>query len=107
MDAERALSPSHDVTVKLLGLLGRLAGQRETLIAMGEGATVLDLLAALGRRYGPEFTAALFRAPGEVRTHLRVFLDDDEAEPTDPVVRDGHAPTAALLVLPIFEGGSR
>jgi len=96
------------VRLRLLGPLARLAGRRETTCAVAEGATVRDLLLALAARHGPEFAAALLRAPGELHTHVRVFVDGADAEPNDLV---GGGPTPApevtVLVMPIFEGGSR
>lgn len=93
-----------EVRLKLLGPLGRLAGQRESTVSVAEGATVLDLLTALADRCGPAFAAAVFRAPGAPHTHLRVFLDDDDAEVDAPL--RGAARGVTLMVLPVFEGGS-
>ena len=96
------------VSVRLLGPLGRLAGQRETRVDVEESATVLDVLTALAARYGPEFSSAVFRAPREVHTFLRVFLGEEDA----PVERrvdgaGGAASEIRVLVVPGFEGGSR
>ena len=97
-----------EIQLKLMGPLGRLAGERETRLLVDEGATVRDLLTLLAARYGPEFAAAIFRAPGEVHTHLRAFLDEQDAELGDPIAREGRTPAAvAVLIVPGFEGGSR
>ncbi len=107
---DRSPEPGAGQTVRcrLLGPLARLAGRRETICAVAEGATVRDLLLALAARYGPEFAAALLRAPGELHTHVRVFVDGADAEPND-LVGGGTtpAPQVTVLVMPIFEGGSR
>ncbi len=96
------------VRLRLLGPLARLAGRRETTCAVTEGATVRDLLLALAARYGPEFAAALLRAPGELHTYVRVFVDGADAEPNDLVIAgSAAAPEVTVLVMPIFEGGSR
>lgn len=96
------------IAVRFLGFLERVAGQRETSLAVEESATVLDVLILLGERLGPKFTASIFRAPREVHTHFRVFINDDEAAVNDPVVAEGEAaPRVALLLMPIFEGGCR
>ncbi len=95
------------MTVKFLGFLERLAGRREACVEVDEGATVLDLLRLLGEGYGPGFSTALFRAPGQVQTHLRVFLNEEEAAMTDSLASgDPSAAKVHLLVLPAFEGGS-
>lgn len=93
--------------MKLLGLLARFAGHRETRVEVEGDATVLDLLLLLSERYGPAFADAIFRAPREVHTHLRVFLDENEAVAADRVAPAGaRAAAVALLVVPVFEGGS-
>lgn len=98
----------HPVAVKFLGFLERVAGQRETCLAVEESATVLDVLTLLSDRYGPKFASSIFRAPREVHTHFRVFINEEEAAVDDPVVaRGGGAPQVALLIMPVFEGGSR
>jgi hypothetical protein len=97
-----------DIQLKLMGPLGRLAGERETRLRVEDGATVRDLLVLLAERYGTEFADAIFRAPGEVHTHLRAFVDEQDAELGDRVTREGGAPPAvAVLIVPGFEGGSR
>lgn len=96
------------VRLRLLGPLARLAGRRETTCVVPEGATVRELLLALAPRYGPEFASALFRAPGELHTHVRVFVDGADADPADPLAAGpAAAPEVTVLVMPIFEGGSR
>jgi len=96
------------VTVKFLGFLERLAGRREASVEIDEGVTVLDLLKLLGEGYGPKLSAALFRTPNQVQTHLRVFLNEEEASMNDRVASgDASTTRVDLLVLPIFEGGSQ
>ncbi|MBI4594153.1 MAG: MoaD/ThiS family protein [Candidatus Rokubacteria bacterium] len=98
---------SRVVSVKFLGFLQRLAGRREARVEIEEGATVMDLLAHLADGFGPEFAAAIFRAPREAHAHLRVFLNEEEAGVTDPVPAGGEGPASvAVLILPVFEGGS-
>jgi hypothetical protein len=96
------------VRLKFMGPLGRLAGHREATVSVEPGTTVAGLLAILAGAYGPAFAAAIFRAPGEAHTHLRVFLNEGEAAMHDRVAPEGGAPTeVAVLVVPGFEGGSR
>lgn len=98
----------HMVAVKFLGFLERVAGHRETRVEVDDGATVLDLVAMLAERYGPEFSASVFRAPRQVHTHLRVFLNEEEVGVDDCIARDGSGTAeVTVLVLPAFEGGSR
>lgn len=94
------------VSVKLLGPLGRLAGHRQASLSVAPSATVNDVLEALAATYGRGFAEAIFRAPGEAHTHLRIFLNEAEAHPTDRIPSTGDVPEVALLLVPGFEGGS-
>ncbi|MEK7387879.1 MAG: MoaD/ThiS family protein [candidate division NC10 bacterium] len=107
-DRSQQSGAGRTVRLRLLGPLARLAGRRETTCDVQEGATVRDVLIALAARYGPEFASALLRAPGELHTHVRVFVDGADADPHDPVVTGpAAAPEVTVLVMPIFEGGSQ
>lgn len=98
---------SRVVSVKFLGFLRRVAGCREIRVTVDADATVDDLLRTLARTHGEAFSEAVFRAPGEVHTHLRVFLNEEEARPTDRIAPGDSPAEVALLVVPGFEGGSR
>ncbi len=96
------------LSVKFLGYVARLAGARETTVEIDDATTILDVLGALAVRYGPRFASSVFLAPGQVHTHLRVFLGEREAAIDTPIrAGDGSAPELAVLVIPGFEGGSR
>lgn len=96
------------VLVRFLGFLQRLAGHRETSVEIQSETTVLDLLNTLTKRYGEDFSSALFRAPGEVQTYLSIFLDDEEVSVSEPISTDQSTTRKVeLLILPIFEGGSQ
>jgi len=101
------MSKRHVVTVKFLGFLESLAGRREDSVEVSEDATVLDVLRLLGETYGPQFSETLFRSPGQVQTHLRVFFNEKEASMTDHVA-GSDAPTGRIdiLVLPMTAGGA-
>src|SRR3989338_367355 len=97
-----------EIQLKLMGPLGRLAGERAPRPPPDEGATVRDLLTLRAARCGPEFAGAIFRAPGEVHTYLRAFLDERDADLGDRVAREGGAHAAAAApIVPGCEGGSR
>ena len=96
------------VLVRFLGFLQRLTDHRETQVEIQKETTILELLTILGKRYGPDFTSAIFRAPGEVQTYLSIFLDDEEVSVSEPISADqSTARKVELLILPIFEGGSQ
>ena len=102
-------TPTHRfVLVRFLGFLQRLTNHRETQVEIQGETTVLELLTILGKRYGPDFTSAIFRAPGEVQTYLSIFLDDEEVPVSEPISADqSRARKVELLILPVFEGGSQ
>ena len=96
------------VLVRFLGFLQRLTDHRETSVEIQSETTVLDLLNTLTKRYGEDFSSALFRAPGEVQTYLSIFLDDEEVSVSEPISTDQSTTRKVeLLILPIFEGGSQ
>ncbi len=99
--------PRHQVQVRFLGILERLAGERETTVEISPDGTILDLLEVLCQRYPEEFSSNLFRAPGEVQTYLRIFLDEEEVKPGDGFTSDNLSSKMELIILPILEGGSR
>jgi hypothetical protein len=97
---------SHVVLVKLFGFLERLAGHRDTCVKVEDSTTVFDLLVCLADQYGPEFAASIFRAPQEIHTHLRVFLNEEEAAMHDRIIRGPDTDTeVVVMALPAFEGG--
>jgi hypothetical protein len=99
-------APSRVVSVRFLGFLHRVAGRREMRVTVSADATVDDLIRTLAGIHGDAFREAIFRAPGEAHTHLRIFLDGDEASLTDRIASGDSSAEVALLVIPGFEGGS-
>ncbi len=102
-------TPTHRIVlVRFLGFLQRLTDHRETQVEIQGETTILELLTILGKRYGPDFTSAIFRAPGEVQTYLSIFLDDEEVSVSEPISENqSTARKVELLILPVFEGGSQ
>jgi len=94
------------ITVRFLGFFRLLVGSREVSVEVSEEATVLDVLKLLCETYGPKFGETLFRSPGQVPTHVRVFLNEEEASMSDRAAgSDGSAGKIDLFVLPITAGG--
>jgi len=103
---ERRNDLKRQVAVRFFGVLGRLAGRQEASVEVDEGATLLDLLSLLAETAGPDFRGAVFRAPNEAQTNLRVFLNQEEAALTDRVLPGNASPAQVdLLALTAFEGG--
>lgn len=89
-----------------MGSLAKLAGQREVTVEVEESVTCLDLLDHLADRFGPRFSSSLFRAPGELHTYVRVFLNEEEMRSLDrPLPLHDGRPQVAVFVLPAMTGG--
>ena len=97
---------SRVVRLRLFGFLERLAGHREACLEVEDNATLLHVLLRLAERYGTEFASAIFRAPRQVHTHLRLFMNDEPADVNDPIAAAGNQePEVMILVLNSVEGG--
>jgi len=95
------------VAVKFLGFLEKLTGQREITLPIEEPATVLDLLNLLSERFGPRFSTSLFRAPEELHTYVRIFVNEEEVESLNRLLTfQNGLPQVAVFLMPAMTGGS-
>jgi len=94
------------VNVRLFGMLGILAKQRSVAFHMAEGATLGDVVAELGKRFGREFIDRILRVPGEMHSYCQVFVND---APVDDLKREleakGSAAEVGMILLMASEGG--
>ena len=86
-------------TVRLREPLKRLAGGRADHVL--EGATVVDLLAALEREQ-PALAGWILDERGELRRHINVFVRGERGGLATPVGEDDR-----VDVLPAISGGAR
>ncbi|MBI2370300.1 MAG: MoaD/ThiS family protein [Deltaproteobacteria bacterium] len=94
------------VAVRLFGMLGALAGEWQVALRLPKGATVADVIARLGDRFGPSFLDRVLRVPGELHTYARVFVNDEQVDDLSTVIEVQEPSTeVSLLLLPASQGG--
>ncbi len=93
------------VRVWFFGLVATMTGERDVGLELPSGATVRDVLAALGRRYGETFLGNLMRTKNEKASCCRVSLNGRVVKDLDaPVAAEGAA-TVEIILLSAPEGG--
>ena len=94
------------VKVRLFGILGLLASEHLVALDMAEGATLGDVLAELGGRFGREFTDRLLRVPGEMHSYCQVFVNDTKVSDLDMELKaNGSAAEVEMILLMASDGG--
>jgi hypothetical protein len=88
------------------GTLASVLAERPLELQLPEGFSVGDVLAELGRRYGPEFSDLVIGADGRKFRHCRVFVDGLPADDVETPVRVGRSPALVeIILLTAIEGG--
>jgi molybdopterin converting factor small subunit len=64
-----------EVKVNYFGLLRSTLGLEEERVALPSGGSVEDMLRLLGEKYGEQFTSAVLRPDGRLRTLAKVIVD--------------------------------
>ena len=94
------------VNVRLFGILNLLSNERLVTLPMAEGATLGDVLTELGKRFGREFMERILRAPGEMHSYCRVFVDNDQVDDLNKqLVVNGSAAEVGMILLLASDGG--
>lgn len=97
------------VRVKYYGVIKDIIKEPTAEFDLPDGASVADLLALMGQRYGPEFIQRVMDERIGVRTYVRLFLNDEEVEGkaigTTPLSAPGGSAEATLYVMPSSTGG--
>lgn len=100
-------SPS-TCTITYVGLIQRIAGRREEVLALGSEATLGELLHKLCARYGPEIERYLLER-GELAGHATVLLNGRNAHSQGGLAAklgDGSQSRVEIIVLgPPVAGG--
>jgi len=89
------------VTVTLLGALAAVAGACETGV---EASTLGQALEALSAKYGEEFSARLYEAPGRPRRFINIYVDGRDyryMDRLDTALRGGET----ITLIPAVSGG--
>ena len=76
-------APAMEISVSLFGALGAMARARTVSLHLSHGARLGDVLTALAERIGPKFLPAILRETGELKTHMRIYLNDEQVRDLD------------------------
>ena len=94
------------VNVRLFGMLRILANQRLVAFELDSCATLGDVLAELGRRFGGEFVNRIFRVPGEMHSYCQVFVNETQVSDINLELKTNGAPAeVGIILLMASEGG--
>jgi len=105
-DAGNRRSGSISVHVRLFGALASLSAERSASVQFSSGATLADVLAALGKRFGEPFLAAVLDPTGAKHRHCRLFVDGYVVEDLQRALAATDQPTEIEIILLIApEGG--
>jgi hypothetical protein len=92
--------------VQLFGALSSLSPERRIGLALPSGATVADMLAALGERLGKPLLAHVLDHTGRKHRHCRLFVDGYPVEDVNARLAARQVPTQIEIILLIApEGG--
>lgn len=92
--------------VQLFGALASLSAERRVRLALPSGATVADMLAALGERLGQPLVAHVLDHAGRKHRHCRLFVDGYPVEDVHARLDAKAEPTQIEIILLIApEGG--
>ncbi len=97
------------VTVRFFGVVRDFTKEPEVALELADGSTIRDLLDDLRTRYGEPFRNAVLCDSGELKGHVKLFMNDEEVNPRlvtiTKLVASGEAADALLYVLPSTAGG--
>lgn len=94
------------VNVRLFGILAILAKERRIALNLPAGATLGDVIAALGSRLGSKFLESILRIPGELHSYCEVFVNNERVEQFGTVLQaTGSAAEVGIILLMASEGG--
>ena len=108
MVQSRAPAKANQVIVKvqLFGILGAMTRERLVVLNLSQGSTLGDVLMELGRRFGEGFHDRIFRAPGELFSYCRIFLNDIQVDDlTMKIEAKGPEAEVGIILLMASEGG--
>jgi molybdopterin converting factor small subunit len=93
------------VSVSLFGALSRHCHERPLLVEVPAGATVAEVIEALGRRLGSAFLEDVRETSGEKFRTCRIFVNGTRVEFEARLPGGRATPRVELIVLTAFEGG--
>jgi molybdopterin converting factor small subunit len=94
-----------DVRVTFMGELPSIIGTRSLQVALPEGATVGELLAALSARYGDAFTDRIFSGPAKLEHTMLIFVDGENIKERGGLAATLGTGEVEVIMLPMLGGG--
>lgn len=92
--------------VWLFGSLADTVGERPIALQFGGPFSVADVIAEIGRRYGPELLARMTTRDGAKARSCRVFVHGEPVLDITTPIRAGATPTRVeMILLGALEGG--
>ena len=93
------------VTVRLFGILKLLMRERLVELNLPEGATVGDVLRELGKRFGGDCLARIWRAPAQRGSGCALFVNGEPVDDIDTeVAASGATAEVAVTLFMAAEG---
>jgi molybdopterin converting factor small subunit len=102
--ASAGLSAAIPVRVWLFGWISRMTATREATFELPVGATVADVLTALGQRFGETMRDELMRTRKEKSSACRISLNGRLVHDLDAPLGT-QAAVVEIIVLSAYEGG--
>ncbi|TMI50236.1 MoaD/ThiS family protein [Candidatus Bathyarchaeota archaeon] len=104
--SETATIPIEAVPVKLIGVLGSAAGNREIMLPVSTTLTVQELISALLKTVGNKFFRELLVDVGteDPRPNVIILLNDQDCNIFDGL-RTQIEPGTRVTIIPVAHGG--
>ena len=96
------------IRVKFYGIIRDVVDGPQVELQLPQNSTVNDLLRSLADRYGDKFVERVFNSQGDLKTYVRVFINNQEVAGnflTTRLVTEGESAEALVYVLPATTGG--
>jgi molybdopterin converting factor small subunit len=92
------------VKVQLRGVLSWIVNESDTIIEVAPGASLMDVVTMLGKRYGEELQKVLLGSDGAVYRGIAIFIDQ-ETIPYHQLAKIKIERTCAITLIPLAAGG--
>ncbi len=92
------------VKVQLRGVLSWIVHESDTVIEVAPGASLVDVVVTLGKRYGEEFRKFLLDPDGAVYRGIAIFMDE-KTIPYHQLAKIKIDRTCVMTLIPLAAGG--
>ncbi len=92
------------IQVRFYGVIRDVIGGTSVEVQLAEHSTTRDLLAVLHEKYGQGFADRVLDEKGDVRSYVRLFLNDDQLNDLDTILAENDS--AAKMVIYVMPGSA-